>query len=259
MSSRGASIPLLLTSTLQPQVNADVQRSDPMLRAEDYESSFRFWLSLRDPRIGDIVIVDNSGADLDSILARVRSETHSRRRLEVLSFEDDPIPDGVHYGFGELGIIDCALANSEVLASHSKFAKVTGRLVFPRLPDLLALVDANFLAIVDGRANIRAIGKGRQRFVTTQLMLFDREFYDNNLARRRGWLMARPGRTNVENFFYFHLAQFGADPRVLLRFPINVEPVGVGAHWGINYQTPSRRIAALLRATSRRIAPDLWL
>jgi len=65
---------LVLTATVTPFVGAQVQRSDPATRREDYKAAFRFWLNHADPRINRILFLENSGDDLEFLKEIVEQE-----------------------------------------------------------------------------------------------------------------------------------------------------------------------------------------
>jgi hypothetical protein len=177
--------------------------------------------------------------------------------LEVLSYNGNEIPSGLHYGYSELGIIRHALQQSFELAQSQHFIKVTGRLFFPGVPALLRQLRPDVLAAVDARMNFRRAP--RIPFVATQLMLFDRDFYLRHLSDGQTWLRPEHGKTHIENFFYARLSELASDPRIYMRFPCNVEPRGYGATNATKYHSFSSRGIAMVRALSRRVAPDIWL
>ena len=101
-----------------------------------------------------MVFCDNSGADLDDIRRACRS-TMGRRPVEVLGFEGNDRPEGMHYGYAELGTLDYVLDHSDLIDGARHFAKVTGQPCTPAvareaLGDLLRhTVRAVTLADVD--------------------------------------------------------------------------------------------------------------
>ena len=46
---------------------------------------------------------------------------------------------------------------------------------------------------------------------------------------------------------------------VLLRFPINAEPVGINAHFGKSYRSFGPLVRSYVRAAGRRLVPKLWI
>lgn len=245
---------LLLTACIAPRSDVAQSRHDVASRLADYRASLRTWLELPESRITGLVFVDNSNHDVD--LLREEANRHNRfeRELDFLTFLDKPAPPGVHYGFGELGIVDHALEHSTLLKpTGTPFIKSTGRLFFPAVPRLLDRLPQDLLAAVDSRRR-----RDGFTYASTQLLFFDREFYLETLKGRRSWLRPMAGRSHMENLVFERLLP-ASSARVLMRFPVNAEPVGVSGTWGTDYRNPQARAKALLRAVSRKLAPGAWL
>src|SRR5689334_2736226 len=130
---------LLLTACIDPGKSGAVQvhRSDPSIRTEDYKQALASYLAMPCPHIKGIVLAENSGSDLGPLIQFAEGNNTFSRKLEFLSFDGNVIPEGVHYGYAEMGIIDRALDSCEVLRASPHFVKATGRLFFPKLPKLL--------------------------------------------------------------------------------------------------------------------------
>lgn len=249
---------LLLTSCIDPGPGANmVARSDPNQRLQDYCNALRRWLSMNEPRITGLVFVDNSGYDLSPLEHLARAANPYQRRLEFISFDGNFIPAGLDYGFAELGIVDHALDRSELLAESASFAKITGRLFFPRYPRLLDRLPTNFKAVVDARSNLRS--RTPTPFVVTTMMLFNVDFYRSLFYRSRDEMRPESGKMRVEHLFMERLAPLRHTEGILLRFPINVDPMGVGAHGNKNYGSAVERTLNMARAVARRTVPDWWL
>jgi hypothetical protein len=250
---------ILLTACIDPHPSvADLVRRDSATRLADYERSLMSWLSLPSASgIDGIVFADNSGHDMSSLRSIADARGLTDMPVEFISAPMEIPPRGVHYGHCELGIIDRCLESSHLLSKTRAFAKVTGRLFFPSLSRLLSFVGDDFLAVVDGRANLALRGQ-RIPYITTQLMLFDIHFYRRYMYGQRDWLRAERGYTHAENFFFEHLKPFEDLPGISLRFPFNVDPIGVGAHSGRSYSAPAMRIGKTLRAVNRKLIPNVW-
>lgn len=238
-------VTLLITSCINPGSAAGVVRSDPEKRMADYMASLQRWLTVAPGTIDRMVYVDNSGADL-APLARLADE-----RVEFISTTNNEVPPGIHYGYPEVRMIDDALQKSDGLA-HGRFVKVTGRLQFPGFERLLRRLPSDCPAAIDCRMKLRS----RHRYATTQLMVFDADWYRRRLSGRLDWFRPEWGRTHAENFYYHHVA---GHPEAILRFPVGAEPTGIGATTGADYGSLGIRAKAAVRATGRRLLPVLWL
>lgn len=253
-------IALLLTACIAPGSSArrQIVRSEPTLRQNDYAQALGSWLRLKCDAIETIVFADNSGVSLDFLQATIQEHNIHGRKVELVSFADNVLPEGVHYGYGELGIIDHALDNSS-LRDHKKFVKATGRLFFPDLPRLINRLPDDVLAAVDARSQPFFIFRERRPFISTQLMIFDRDFYRGVLKGRRAEMRPFPGVSYIETLLFNILVDLRGTEGVYLRFPVNAEPMGIDAFWGKNYRGVGPRARSLVRAMGRRIVPGLWI
>jgi hypothetical protein len=247
---------LLLTATVTPALGTRVSRSDPALRRSDYFTAFTHWLQHPDPRLNQILLVENSCADLSDFRAAAHK---SSKNVEIISIPPNPPPPGMHYGYSELQMIDRALAQSTLRQNTTHLIKATGRLIFPALPRLLDKLPDSFDVAVDARASL-PFRPGQGGFISVQLFLASHKFYDENL--RTVYTALAPEfhyPEMLEHLFYERLTPLKGQEGILLRFPVNCEPVGHAAHLTKRYDSPGRRLTAKARAVLRVVAPEFWL
>ncbi len=246
---------VVLTGTITPSPGALVSRSDPALRRADYLNAFKFWLDHPDSRFRRILFAENSGADL----AEFRTlADQSGKEVEIIQIPPNPPPPRKHYGYSELQMIDLVLAKSKLRKKTTHMIKATGRLTFPALPRLLDRLPENFRFVGDARARL-PFRPSERGFVSVQLFLTKHDFYDQ--ALRTGYHDLTESYNYpefLEHLFFERLTPLKGQDGVLLRFPINCEPVGIGAHWGMRYDNPKRVAIAKVRAFLRVVAPDFW-
>ncbi len=246
---------LILTATITPASGVKVERSDPALRRADYRDAFTYWLNHADPRLKNILLIENSGADLSEFKA---AADKSNKQVEIISIPPNPPPAGMHYGYSELQMIDHGLEQSQFWAKATHLIKATGRLYFPDLPRLLDSVPEDFKIVVDARARLpfRPSEKG---FVSAQLFLAQHEFYDSTMRKSYHSLAKEFHYPSlVEHLFFELLTPLRQQNGVLLRFPVNCEPVGFAGHLHKRYDSPGRLAAAKARSILRVVAPDFW-
>lgn len=244
---------VLLTATIDPGPYADqVRRRDPAVRLNDYAQSLRNWTTAGGPQIGSLVLCDNSGYD-PTALAQLAATLPLP--VEVLSFNGNKKPSGTHYGYSELGIIDYAIAHSQILRDSRYFIKATGRLQFPNLPKLLQRLDVEFDAAVDHRRRYRN-ETGPSTRARTQLMLFNTAFYRAELLNSRIEMLGVC--SHIEEFLAAKLSASRRPDRIIRRFPIECPPSGIGGNGG-SYDNLSVRTKNLARALARRCLPQVWL
>jgi hypothetical protein len=246
-----------MTATIDPgNAKKMVKRSDPYQRLDDYQMALKFWIELPEPRIRSIVFSENSGFDL-TVLRKMVHQMRADRLVEFMQTCDNEIPCNMHYGFSEAKLIETSLKVSQQLQQAQKIIKATGRLMYPGISKLLDSVHDDFRVAVDCRGSVGLRGR-RIPFVRTDLMLFDVEFYKTQLLDASS-KMIEAGVSHIENFFYRELLKFHGHPGVILRWPIDLDPVGYAAHWEKRYDTLGRKAASKVRSVIRRILPNWWL
>jgi hypothetical protein len=251
---------LVMTACIDPSAgHYRIDRADPTIRLLDYQRALRFWLSYPDQRTRCILFIENSGYPLDSLKAIAQSENPRGKQTEFISLNCNWYPETSHYGYAEMRMLDLGLEQSRLRRETTHMIKVTGRLTFPALSNLLDHVPDNFDFVADARAWRTPWKKHKVPFVGTQLILFSHDFYARHLQTQYD-RMAESTHW-MESFFYGELSQLPPDPGHprLLRFPRSVDPVGQPAHRSRSYSHPVQRITNAFRAGMRRLAPGWWL
>ncbi|GAC1358350.1 MAG: hypothetical protein NVSMB3_05400 [Acidobacteriaceae bacterium] len=245
---------LVMTATSLPAPTAGVKRADPELRLDDYREALRFWLAHPHPALRRILLLENSGADLSSLQGIADRENPLHKQVEILSVPGNDIPEGRNYGYTEMQLLDAGLARSRLRHETTHLIKVTGRLTFPSLGRALDLTPEPFDVLVD----LRKLGFPRPGFdAYTQLFVLSHSFYDRVLRDSRHEMTSTDVRL-LEHLIARKVAPFRGQPGIHLRFPVNVEPVGLSGFSAKRYNTPSRALTRALRALFRKIAPDFW-
>lgn len=192
--------PLIVTSAIDPTENTPFLRlTDPQLRLFQTYCSLICWI--RETKIANIVLCDNSGTDHTfSELASLAEQHH--KRLEVLVFRGDHAKihaQGKGYGEGE--IMKYVMENSVFLREDTAFYKVTGRIFidgFDALHDAHASRSVVFYlpailkrwkrillrAAVRNRALSSVFRLFRETFVVTTFYKCTKQYYVDNLLDR---------------------------------------------------------------------------
>jgi hypothetical protein len=246
---------VVLTATITPLKGAQVSRTNPDERRRDYMSGFRFWTQNRDPRLSRILFVENSGASLFEF--RQEAESAADKDIEFISVPPILLPHGLHYGYAEMQMLDYALSRSRHRSITTHMIKATGRLRFPKISALLDRLPSEFDIAVD-TCQALPFGLRRQAFVPTQLFLTSHTFYGTYL--QDSYHNLRPDYPfYIEHLIYERLKKMSDNPRILSRWPISVEPLGVAGYSGERYDRPSRRALTIVRAALRKPIPGFWL
>jgi hypothetical protein len=249
---------LVMTATIAPPANAQVKRSSPQVRLEDYKSALRFWLSYPHAAAERILFLENSGADLSELRAIAETENPHRREVEFLSLPVHEIPSGTNYGYTEMQTLDEGLALSKLRSATTHMIKVTGRLTFPALGNALDRIAHSSSVPLELMIDCRRLGLFRRGYdARVQLFVCSHAFYDRVL-RNSNREMNSTGVRLLEHLIFRKVIPFKGRPGNYLRFPCNIDPVG---HFGFKdrrYDSPRTALARNARALLRNVAPDYW-
>lgn len=247
---------LVMTATITPAANAQIKRSSPQVRLEDYKRALRFWLSYPHPAAERILFLENSGTDLSELRAIAETENPRRREVEFLSLPAHEIPADTNYGYAETRTLDEGLALSKLRAATTHMIKVTGRLTFPALGEALDRVTnkAPFELMIDCR-KLGLFRRGNDARV--QLFACSHAFY-NRVLRGANREMNSSDVRLLEHLIYRKVIPFKGQPGYYLRFPCNIDPVGYFGFKNRRYDSPRTAIPRSLRALLRVIAPGYW-
>jgi hypothetical protein len=246
---------VVVTATITPQKSAQIVRTDPDARKRDYMAGFRFWTQNPDPRLGRILFIENSGACLDDFYRE--AESAADKDIEFVSVPPITLPPGLHYGYAEMQMLDYALCRSRHRPATTHMIKATGRLQFPDISALLDRLPSEFDIAVD-TCQALPFGLRPGPFVLTQLFLAAHSFYGTFLQDSYHTLRS-DYPFYIEHLLYERLKTMSNNPRILMRWPVSVEPMGFAGYSGKRYDRLSRRVLTGLRAALRKPMPGFWL
>lgn len=250
---------LLMTACIQPTASNfnPNHRTNALIRLNDYKISLRYWLKYTHANFWGIVFVENSGFDLGELRELVASENVNNIKVEFLQQIATPIPLNLHYGYSELEMIDFAFDNSLLINSTDYVIKATGRLYFPKLGLFLKRMPQEFKILIDSRdyelVNIR------KHYLVTTLFIVEKEFYKDILKDSKSRMNDQT--VHIERLYYSILKPMYKDnvEGIILRFPFSLNPVGFGAHWNVNYNSPKKILASKFRDILRVLMPRFWV
>lgn len=250
---------VVMTACIDPQNGQyPLTRSDPSIRMEDYKSALKFWLSYPDPRLCQILFIENSNYPLEALQEIARTSNPLDKEVEFISLDCNWYPPGGHYGYAELRMLDLGLEQSQLRRQTTHMIKVSGRFKFPNLSRLLNKLPDNFDAMADTRSWQSLTKRHAHPNVTTQIILFKHDFYRKYLQDCYRELETSEDN-HMEAIYYSRLEAIKDSHNIFFRFPINVTPVGQPAHRARSYQHPSQVLKDGLRAVARRLFPHWWL
>jgi hypothetical protein len=246
---------LLLTASIAPkQFKNSVKRNDVKTRLEDYKKALKFWLHHKDERITEIIFAENSGYDLTEIKKIFEIENIYNRKFNLIQKEETLAPEGFHYGYSELELIDFVFKKNHFLSDEDYFIKVTGRLYFPQISKLISISIPHYLFVADSRI-YNFLGK-QNKYILTTVFISRVDFYKNHIFNKKD-KMKELNVSLFETLLFELLCKELQD--ILLRFPFNLDPIGIGAHTNKNYGSLRNLFLNSIRAISRKILPDFWI
>lgn len=250
---------VVMTACINPTngtVGKTVYRADPNVRLNDYEYGLKFWLSLKESRVKKLIFIENSGYSLNSLKAISEKHNIWNRKCEFISLNCNEVPFGLHYGFAEFKLLDLGLEKSRIFQGSDYFIKVTGRYRFPTISRLLNLLPQGYKVAADTRELSRFVPYPRHN-VTVGLIIFAVEFYQKYIREIYKEMQPLPRRAFVEDILYDQLISMRNDPGVILRWPCNCEPDGIGGN-GFSYSSSKKRLLSACRAVGRIMFPYWW-
>ncbi len=252
---------LVMTATVTPAPGAQVKRSSPQVRLEDYKRALRFWLRYPHACAERILFLENSGADLSELGAIAKDENPLGREVEFVSLPVHEIPPGGNYGYSEMQMLDEGLALSTLRAATTHMIKTTGRLTFPALGKALDRIEKSaresssaFELMID----CRRLGFPRRGSdARVQLFVCTHDFCDRVL-RKANREMNSSGARLLEQLIFRKVIPFLGQPGYYLRFPCSIDPVGTFGFKDRRYDSPRTALSRRIRAILRVVAPGYW-
>jgi hypothetical protein len=232
-------------------------RNDPQLRLKEYLEAFHFYLGVDDMLADQIVIMENSDADLGPF-ARVAAERNSKKRLQLINTSSD-YPSAKGKGYGEFRMIDEGLSRlivSGAIQMDTPVWKLTGRLKLLNIAEMLATAPTGYDFYCDLRS-VPFIGErlGGNDWMELRVFSFTPAGYDKRLRGQYDSAYV------LEKAFFTLLTRTTETDavRVVPRFRRQPRLSGVSGHSNRSYETVGYRAKNTLRSIVRVLAPRLWL
>lgn len=246
---------LLLTASIAPkQFKNSVRRNDVKTRLEDYKKALKFWLHHKDERITEILFAENSGYDLTEIKQVFELENRYNRKFNIIQKVETLAPEGFHYGYSELELIDFVFENNPFLSDEDYIIKVTGRLYFPKISKLISVCLPHYLFVADSRI-YNFLGK-QNKYILTTVFISRVDFYKNYIFNKKEKM--KEMKVSLFEKFLVELL-YKKNQNILLRFPFNIDPIGIGAHSNKNYGSLKNAFLNSVRGLLRKILPHFWI
>jgi hypothetical protein len=247
-------ITLLLTSCIEPtQFKDSVKRNNIEQRLNDYLSAIDKWNNHVWPCEIRLIYVDNSGYSLE----KIKNKINPNFQPYLLSYQAEPAPKGMHYGFSEIEMIAKVINIRELWRDDDWVIKVTGRLYFPEINKLINLLNSSNLFVCDVRS--KRWNKSGQSYIPSSIFAFKVGFFNKYLLNFKSE-MKELNKSHLELFLFYKIMPLihSNKNKIIVRLPFNLNPVGVGAHWNKNYESRTERLIQGIRAILRKFTPFIW-
>ncbi len=246
---------VIMTATIRPPATA-VARSDPATRMNDYVESLKFYLSVPGNVIDRVLFIDNSASDMDP-LVQLAMRMHHDKAVEIISFDGNDHPPGYGKAYGEFKLMDFGLANNTLLSDEDVFWKVTGRLRFRNIVEMIAALPAAYDVACDLH-NLPLVGTGR--LIGNRYM--DLRTFSCKVRAHRllfGGLYEAPTWRFDWRYLYQAVERARGNLDIIPRFPIQPELDGVSGRHNREYNSGVQSLKNSMRTLGRRVVPWLWI
>ncbi len=246
-----------MTSTIKPfEGMPHNQRSDPLVRLEDYKLALSQYLKLPDGQPDEILFVDNSGYSLSGLEQLRNDAANTPRTLRFLSVVP-VLADCKSKPYGELDIQDQAYRR--ILSKEDPETvvwKVTGRLFVPNIQELMKTYPLGSSLYCDLRS-VPFIGNrlGGNPWFDMRIWAHTSNFYGDHLLD----LKERIPLIDEGAFFRFVFSLLKNKTGIVPRFKIQPQFSGHCAANNSDYSAENLNIKNRLRRFSRRWMPSLWI
>lgn len=243
---------LLMTATIEPPIDAPLlTRRDVPTRVADYSRAFTHYCRrLGKSGYGQIVFVDNSGADL-GFLREIAEANRVLDRVELVSFRN--LEAGATRFYGECTLLRHGFQLSRSLRQAEPGAvvwKVTGRYIVDNLNRIIREAPAGRDLYVHCRNRpIRYVDFGLAGFAVNSAPAILDRILAADCVRSKDESLIRELIDNGE------LAEFEIEPR----FADIPDFVGHRGSDNADYRGPYYRAKYALRSIANRFLPSLWL
>jgi hypothetical protein len=249
---------LLMSATIKPPSGMPgAVRNDSNLRMQEYINAFKFYLSVDDSLINQIIVVENSDSDL-SVFTQVAKELKSKKAIHVINTSSS-YPSEKGKGYGEFRMIDEGLDRvfaSGAISETTPIWKVTGRLAIKNIGELVRTAPSNYMVYCDLR-NAPLIGEslGGNNWMELRVSSFSYQGYmkyfygkyDAGYTIEKGFFSIMKNALMVEGN--------GIVPRFVRQPHIS----GFSGLSNKSYESPAYLTKSVIRQIARSFFPWVWI
>lgn len=245
---------LILTATITPPPDAaQLARTDPNIRLNDYRKALEFYLScLADGKISGLVFAENSASDI-SELQNLCREYDVIEQTEFISFAGLDYPSAYGRGYGEFKMIDYVMEHSQLiqkLPAQASIWKVTGRYIIRNFENVIKTRPSDS----DLYCQCRNIP---MYWIDLYVLCWNKRGYDVILKNIYQLIREDNVAVSAEKVFRNIVDDRSSNIKVVKRFRTIPELEGIR---GVDNQTyQSMKVKLLLRRVVNLLVPWLWI
>jgi hypothetical protein len=253
---------LIMTATITPPPGAPgLVRVDPALRMRDYLDALEFYLNVPDRYLSRIVFTDNSDSDITP-LKELADRRHGGKEVWVTSHQGLDYEPYLGRGHGEMKLLDRIINEFEPIAKlpeETKIWKATGRYKLVNIGRLIDSAPRSYEVYCD----LKDMPQHRfdMRFFSFTLAGY-RRLFAGHYRDMAEYEMTETGprfvvlpEVDMRELINHHLHEPGVFPR------FRVEPWvdGLRGMDNASYINGRGMFKYLTRATTRKLAPRVWI
>jgi len=244
----------LLTATVTPpQGAAQLARTDPRLRLNDYAVALTFYIEqIKSGIISGLIFADNSNSDI-SELRKIAKDSGIENKIEFISFFGLDYSPAFGRGYGEFKLIDYVMEHSTIVAtlpSTAKIWKVTGRYILRNIREIINTAPST----VDFYCNCRNIP---EHWIDLFVLCWSKNGHQSILSGIYEKLREGVIQGSAEHEFRRILDKLDTSLIVVKRF--RRVPILVGIRSLDNQSYADMRIKLMARRIAAVIFPWLWI
>lgn len=248
---------IVLTATITPPKGMPESiRNDAKLRMAEYQNAFSHYLSVDDSLVDEIILLENSDADLSPFRA-IAKASETRKTISLINTTSNYPPDKGKV-YGEFLMLDNGVKEIDRDRKTKRFWKVTGRLIVLNIAEMIARSPSNYDVYCDMR-DVPWIGDllGGNRWMDLRFFSFTlpayRKFFEGKYRTLKLFDESK------EMFSYLLSEKVKGNIHLVPRFIDQPTFQGFSGTTNASYHGWKYRKKDQLRRMTRRFAPGLWI
>ncbi len=244
----------ILSATITPPRGAaQLARTDPKIRLNDYVTALAFYIEqVKSGIITGLVFADNSNSDI-SELQKMAATSGIENKIEFISFYGLDYAPTFGRGYGEFKLVDYVMEHSTIIQSQpatAKIWKVTGRYILRNIREIIDTAPSSF----DFYCNCRNIP---EHWIDLYVLCWSKNGHNQILRGIYEKLKEGDIKGSAEHEFRRILDKLSTDLKIVKRF--RRVPILEGIRGLDNQSYADMRMKLIARRIAARLFPWLWI